>query len=88
MDLIYWGLLFFVQVSVELLFVSYLFSVADRNPTASASLGLCCYLLHAVAVVGVVSSGWNLIPLGAGTFVGCWIVVHRKQKEVADVGDV
>lgn len=82
--MMYWLLLFAVQLLVELLFVSYLYAIEARRPTFASSLGVCCFTLHAVAIVSFVADGWNLVPLGAGVFVGTWIVVARKKSQDGD----
>lgn len=71
--------LFFVQFTVEVLFVSYLYLVEARKVLMASSLRVVCWMMYALVVVSFVNDKWNLIPLSLGVFAGTAVVVQIKR---------
>jgi len=74
---------FFAIFLLDVVYTYYLRCVADNNVLGASFWSVACYILGSVAVMNYTTNHWLVIPAIAGAFVGTFVGMKIKKKEVS-----
>jgi hypothetical protein len=74
---------FFAIFLLDVVYTYYLRCVADNNVLGASFWSVACYILGSVAVMNYTTNHWLIIPAIAGAFVGTFVGMKIKKKEVS-----
>ena len=72
-------IVFFCYVAIDALYALYVLAVANKERFKAASVGAGMHFLMAFGVLSLVQSGWYLIPIAAGSWVGTYLYLWYED---------
>ena len=73
--------IFFAYLAIDALYAKYTLSVTRHQASLAAMLSVIIYLLLAFGVVSYIQNFLYLVPLGAGAWIGTYLVVWQERKQ-------